>query len=114
MDKCFERNNAVGGVFKVRGETAQDVIEFVDGWKSGSDGVKFERLSVRDCTSKKERDCMVAIEFLFIFGEEGLNDDQQKRLYDVFFHKYTDLLRRRFGNGLAIWDISTPVYEIVG
>ena len=113
MAKCFERNNVVGGLFKVRGVTTQDVIAFVGGWKNGSDGAKFERLSVRDCTGKTERDYMVAIEFLFVFGEEGLNDDEQMRLHDVFFHKYTDLLRRSFGNGLVIWDISTPVYEIV-
>lgn len=113
MAKSIERNSVVGGLFKVRGESTQNVIEFVGGWKNSSDGARFERLSVRDCTGKTERDYMVAIEFLFVFGEEGLNDDEQKRLHDAFFHKYTDLLRRRFGNGLAIWDISTPVYEIV-
>jgi hypothetical protein len=113
MSKCFERNNVVGGLFKVRGETAQDVIEFVGQWKHGDDGHRFERLAVRDCTGKTERDNMVAIEFLFVLSDEDLNDEQGERAHNVFFHKYTDQLRRRFGNGLAVWDISTPVYEIV-
>lgn len=112
MTKCYERNNVVGGLFKVRGETAQEVIEFVGQWKHGSDGDRFERLSVRDCTGKTERDYMVAIEFLYVFGDEDLGDDEQHRLHQIFFHKYTDMLRRRFGNGLAVWDLSTPVYEI--
>ncbi|MFZ1987653.1 MAG: hypothetical protein WAV21_01295 [Minisyncoccia bacterium] len=113
MSKCYERNNVVGGLFKVRGETVEGVIDCVGQWKHGSDGKRFERLSVRGCTGKTERDSMVAIEFLYVFGEENLDDSEQLRLHNVFFHKYTDLLRRSFGNGLAVWDISTPVYEIV-
>lgn len=112
MTKCYERNNVVCGLFKVRGETTQDVIEFVSKWKHGSDGDRFERLSVRDCTGKSVRDYMVAIEFLYVFSEEDVGDKEQHRLHDMFLYKYTDLLRRHFGNGLAVWDLSTPVYEI--
>lgn len=114
MAQCLESHNVVGGLFKVRGETAQEVIKFVQGWKEGSDASRFDRLSVRDCTGKKERDYMVAIEFTYVLSDEALDDHESERLHSVFFHKYTDLLRRRFGNGLAVWDISTPVYEIVG
>jgi hypothetical protein len=113
MARCYERNNVVGGLFKVRGESAEAVAQFVSGWKSGSDGEWFERLSVRDCTGKTQRDYMVAIEFSFVLTKENIAEDLVQRMHNAFFHKYTDLLRRRFGNGLAVWDISTPVYEIV-
>ncbi len=114
MSTCFEQNHVVGGLFKIRGETAEAVIEFVREWKDGYDGERFERLAVRDCTGKSKRDYMVAIDFLFAFENEDPSDEESERMHSAFFHKYTDLLRRRFGNGLAVWDVSTPVYEIVG
>ena len=113
MARSYERNNVVGGLFKVRGEPAEAVVQFVSGWKDGSDGQWFERLSVRDCTGKTQRDYMVAIEFIFVLTNDDLDEDLMQRMHNAFFHKYTDLLRRRFGNGLAVWDISTPVYEIM-
>jgi hypothetical protein len=113
MTQCFERTNVVGGLFKIRGEKIADVLLFVSEWKDGSDGAYFERLAVRDCTGKTERDYMVAIEFLFVLTDGTLDEDLMLRMHNAFFQKYTDLLRRRFGNGLAIWDISTPIYEIV-
>jgi hypothetical protein len=110
MSTYRERRNVVGGLFKVRDATVSDVVALVSQWKKDTDGGKFERLSVRDCSGKTQRDRLVAIDFCYNFGRD---DTAMGTFHALFHHKYTDILRRRFGNGLAVWDISTPVYEIV-
>jgi hypothetical protein len=53
---------------------------------------------------------MVAIEFCYNYGQD---DTAMGTLHALFHYKYSDLLRRRFGNSFAIWDTCTPVYDIV-
>lgn len=102
-----EMNDVVGGQFKIRGETVKSVLFQVQEWMSSSVGHRFRYLAVRDCTGAdaRETDYMVAIDFLYALpGEKDF-----EREHKEFFHKYTDQLRRAFGNGLVRWDISTPV-----
>ena len=110
MHTCYECKDVVGGLFKIRGYSVHQVLEVASQWSQhGTDGKRFVRLSVRQCTGKTDRDSMVAIDFLYQL--EGKDPEHE---HQAFFLRYTDLLRRSFGNGLAVWDMSTPVYQVAG
>jgi len=102
-----QMNDAVGGTFKIRGEKLETVLALVEEWSASSNGHRFAYLAVRDCTGAdaREDDYMVAIDFLYALPGEK----DSEREHQEFFHKYTDQMKRRFGNGLARWDVSTPV-----
>jgi len=110
MASSQKMNDVVGGQFKIRGETAQAVLAEIEKWAQSNNGHRFRYLAVRDCTGTDARieDYMVAIDFLYALPAEK----DFEREHQDFYHKYTDLLRRSFGNGLVRWDISTPVTVI--
>jgi hypothetical protein len=113
MASGYEMGGVVGGLFKIRGETVQSVLALTEEWSkavNSNGAARFVYLAVRDCTGDDARETayMVAIDFLYVLP----NEKEPEREHTEFFHKYTDQLRRRFGNGLARWDVSTPVHVV--
>ncbi len=111
MAHVIESPTSVCGLFKIKGENLTDVLKFVMSWKNQDKKFGyFEYLFVRICSRAKDGSAVIAIEFLYdLVCEPEQAEHENKK----FFHRYTDILKRQFGNGLIAWDVSSPVYIIM-
>jgi hypothetical protein len=107
MAKCQEMRDATGGNFRVAGASLQEVLVLLEEWCKASDGHRFHYLAARLIKAPGEdgENSLVGIDFLYSLPGEKRFQIESKD----FVHKRTDQLRRRFGNGLARWDITCPV-----
>ena len=71
---------------------------------SPHDGPRFQQLVVR--MDSRGRPC---IEFIYEYAREDAEEQMRKTLYAKFVDRFTDQLRRSFGNDLVGWDISQSV-----
>ena|SRR5581483_4908079 len=102
-----EMCDVTGGNFRITGASLQEVLTLLEEWCKASDGHRFRYLSARLIKNPGDdgQNCIVGIDFLYALPGERSYELEHKD----FFHKRTDQLRRRFGNGLARWDITSPV-----
>ena len=107
MAKCQEMRDATGGNFRITGACLQDVLTLLEEWSNATDGNRFRYLAARLISASGEdgENGLVGIDFLYSLPGEKSFELESKD----FFHKRTDQLRRRFGNGLTRWDITSPV-----
>lgn len=108
MATCQEMSNGIGGNFRITGASLQDVLTLLEEWVNASDGHRFRYLAarlIRVAAGEEHENYVVGIDFLYALPGEKSPELEHKD----FFHKRSDQLRRRYGNGLIRWDISNPI-----
>jgi len=107
MALCQEMRDVTGGNFRVAGASLMEVLTLLEEWSNSTDGHRFRYLAARLISAPGEggKNGLVGIDFLYSLPGEKSFELESKD----FFHKRTDQLKRRFGNGLTRWDITSPV-----
>ena len=91
--KC---DNIVTGMWKFGPEVSpMSIGMFATEWMQ-KEGEKLLHLYCRQCSKDQN-----AIGFMYQFDESD---------HKPFYHRMTDQLKRRFGNGFVGWDISSPTW----
>lgn len=83
----------------------ENLVELAKEWAAADTDSKYIDLHVRKCS----KTCF-GIGFKYILKEI---DDGKEEEYKKFFYSMTDKLKRRFGNGLVAWDVSSRTTIIV-
>lgn len=93
VQKC---DNIVTGMWKFGPEVSPMAIGmFAAEWLQ-KEGANLLQLYSRKCSKDQN-----ALGFMYKFEEDN---------HKAFFHRMTDQLKRRFGNGFVGWDVSSPTW----
>lgn len=88
-----------GNLFFSPAVTPDVLVQMAEEWLADSDGDRFQSLYIRP-DGKDRRHCIV-FQYRFDPGPKG---------YKSFYHKVTDMLKRRFGNDFIGWSIASPTW----
>ncbi len=102
-----ERTNVSCGHFTIEGEEFQGILDMLTEWKNGPEGRQFLSLCAVRAGRAERGGPRVIIYFTF-----DLISVDTKREQKLFVHRHTDIMRRRFGNGLVAWSVSSPVHIV--
>ena len=91
-----KHDNIVTGMWKFGPEVSpMSIGGFATEWMQ-KEGTNLLQLYCRKCSKDQN-----ALGFMYRFEEDD---------YRPFFHRMTDQLKRRFGNGFVGWDVSSPTW----
>lgn len=107
MTDTQECAGMVAGLFKIHGAAIEEVLEVVEEWRDGRSGEIYDYLTIRRSEARLDEESVSVITIDFR-AKLLVNDPTHKK----FLYKHTDILRRRFGNGLLVWDTSNPVWVV--
>ncbi|MDB5225754.1 MAG: hypothetical protein JWL87_706 [Candidatus Adlerbacteria bacterium] len=90
----------VAGIWKFNMDkvSSEELLELALEWRSRAHGVRYEGLSVRQCSDKQ-------------WGI-GFQVALCSKTSPQFFHAMTDQLKRKFGNDFVGWDYSDKVWTV--
>lgn len=95
-------NNYVMGMWKFGDRISTEQLEEV-AQKWAAEDPNYLQLYIRKCSKDQN-----AIGFTYKLKEEVPGPGQ----HDEYHHQTTDFLKRKFGNDLVGWDLSSPVWII--
>lgn len=102
-------DDACSGHFTIEGESQEAVSSYLTEWMAGPEGPRLFKLRVIDAgrTHDGKPRVMIYFDYNLVSGGREPRSEQKK-----FIEKHTDLLRRRFGNGLVAWSVGSPVHDV--
>ena len=96
MNTTQRHPNLAIGIWKFEDTVArEDLIKLAEEWRDGPEGVNYEILCIRKCSRNQFGLCF---HYRLHLHEEN---------HTQYLRRTTDLLKRRFGNQLVGWDISS-------
>jgi hypothetical protein len=106
--EIYDRHDLLGGHFTIEGEPFKSVLDLILEWKSGPDAELFLHLDAVSGGRSEDGKPRTMIYFRYKRPDGDAKREQRK-----FVFKYTDQMKRRFGNGLVAWSVGSPVYVVV-
>ncbi len=108
MANAIPRPDLVAGIWNFSVNVGHDeLVQLAKQWVD--EDVNYKQICVRG-TSRN------TFGIQFVYRCEGVNArdaDEETSAYRKWFYKMTDQLKRRFGNDLVSWDISSSSTDIV-
>jgi hypothetical protein len=95
-------SGVVCGIWKFR-LPPEELVKLAQEWKSSPKGENYTYLHVRQCSRDQ-----FGIEFLYHHGKGG----DCNWYYKQYFAEMTDMLKRRFGNDFAGWDVTDSIHIV--
>jgi hypothetical protein len=97
----------VSGVWKFSEKISPEVlVALAKEWAFADTNGDYIDLHVRKCSKSQH-----GIGFKIILQQDS--EDISREEYEKFFNRMTDLLRRKFGNDFAGWDVSSFTHIII-
>jgi hypothetical protein len=100
-DSMKQENVAVGEIIFNARISAHDIEMFVKDLLAGADGDRYLSVYIRPKEPPRK-----ILGFKYDVGSDFNKE------YTKYYHKITDMLKRRFGNDCSGWSISGPVWVI--
>jgi hypothetical protein len=100
-DNSVLREQIIAGIWKFKHEVPVSELEAVA--KEWATNPKFTSLFIRKVSKDQYGIC-------FMYDDRDAEDNEPS--YDAFFDSTTDQLKKKFGNSLCGWDVSSTIIPI--